>query len=130
MPTIVPAADSPRWQLAAETIAVKIRWFGLLLGFVFVNLYHPDDGHQAILNAILALGAVYTLLDTYFSLRGQVFLGQWPLLVSAMRGGGLPSRGSGVTVFVTNASRLRATSGATRASRQPEALSSGITRPP
>ena len=35
-----------------------------------------------------------------------------PLSVSAMRGGGLPSRGSGVTVFVTKASRLRATSGA------------------
>ena len=29
-----------------------------------------------------------------------------PLSVSAIRGGGLPSRGSGVTVFVTNASRL------------------------
>src|SRR5881396_3315370 len=47
-----------------------------------------------------------------------------PTSVSAMRTGALPSRGSGVTVFVTNASRLRATSGATSASRQPEALSS------
>ena len=46
--------------------------------------------------------------------------------VSAIRGGGFPSRGSGVTVFVTNASRLRATSGAVSASRQPLAFRSGI----
>jgi signal transduction histidine kinase len=73
----------PRWELAAETIAVKIRWFGLLLGYVLVNL---DSGHDSrlILNAILALGTVYTLLDTYFSVRGRVFLGRYPLSISAM----------------------------------------------
>src|SRR5207302_6407417 len=47
-----------------------------------------------------------------------------PTSVSAMRTGVLPSRGSGVTVLVTNASSERATSGAVNASRQPEALSS------
>src|SRR4029453_10059674 len=47
-----------------------------------------------------------------------------PTSVSAMRTGWFPSRGSGVTVLVTKASRLRATAGATSASRQPEALSS------
>src|SRR5439155_5945179 len=47
-----------------------------------------------------------------------------PTSVSAIRTGVFPSRGSGVTVFVTNASRLRATSGAMSASRHPEALSS------
>src|SRR5262245_13007933 len=52
-----------------------------------------------------------------------------PTSVSAMRTGALPSRGSGVTVFVTKASRLRATEGATSASRQPEALSSIEHRP-
>ena len=36
-----------------------------------------------------------------------------------MRTGGFPSRGSGVTVFVTNASSARAVSGAVSASRQP-----------
>ena len=41
-----------------------------------------------------------------------------------MRSGSLPSRGRGVTVLVTNASRLRATSGAVSASRHPLALSS------
>src|SRR5215212_7770950 len=47
-----------------------------------------------------------------------------PTSVSAIRTGALPSRPSGVTVFVTKASRLRATSGAVSASRQPLALSS------
>ena len=49
-----------------------------------------------------------------------------PTSVSAMRTGALPSRGSGVTVFVTNASSERATSGAVNASRQPLALRSLI----
>ena len=45
-----------------------------------------------------------------------------PASVSAIRTGRLPSRGCGVTVFVTNASSARATSGASSASRQPDAL--------
>ena len=78
-----PAASSP-WELAAETIAVKIRWFGLLVGYVLVNL-HPQDLHrQAVLNALLTLGLAYTLIDTYFSLRGRVFFGRSPLAVSGM----------------------------------------------
>ena len=32
------AAGLSRWELAAETIAVKIRWFGLLVGYALVNL--------------------------------------------------------------------------------------------
>src|SRR5204862_2646735 len=47
-----------------------------------------------------------------------------PTSVSAIRTGALPPRGSGVTVFVTNASSERATSGAVSASRQPEAFRS------
>lgn len=78
-PTTIPS----RWELAAETIAVKIRWFGLLVGYVLVNV---DSGShpRAVLNAILALGAVYALLDTYCSLRGRVFLGRYPLYISFM----------------------------------------------
>jgi signal transduction histidine kinase len=78
------AAVPPRWELAAETIAVKIRWFGLLVGFVFVNIDDRVEDRRLVLNAILALGAVYTLLDTYFSLRGKVFLGRFPLSISLM----------------------------------------------
>src|SRR5213596_2263109 len=47
-----------------------------------------------------------------------------PTSVSAMRTGGFPPRGSGVTVFVTKASSSPANSGAVSASRQPLALSS------
>lgn len=78
-----PVVASP-WELAAETIAVKIRWFGLLVGYVLVNLNGTDPNRQVVLNALLTLGLGYTLLDTYFSLRGRVFLGRSPLGVSFM----------------------------------------------
>jgi signal transduction histidine kinase len=72
-----------RWELAAEAIAVKIRWFGLALGYGLV-VFSPPDVDRAILAAILGVGAVYTLLDTIFSWRGQVFLGRSPLTISVM----------------------------------------------
>jgi signal transduction histidine kinase len=72
------------WELAAETIAVKIRWFGLFVGFVLVNLDPEAEPSQPFLNAILALGTAYTLLDTYYGLRGRVFLGSSPLFISLM----------------------------------------------
>src|SRR5262249_34174259 len=37
MATVRAQAGLSRWELAAETIAVKIRWFGLLVGYVLVN---------------------------------------------------------------------------------------------
>jgi signal transduction histidine kinase len=83
MATAQPAVLS-RWELAAEAIAVKIRWFGLLVGYVLVNASDPGDSHLPVLNAILALGVVYALLDTAYSLRGRVFLRRWPLLISFM----------------------------------------------
>ncbi len=78
------AAVPQRWELAAEMIAVKIRWFGLLFGYVLVNAGDPGEPRRLVLNAILSLGAVYALLDTYQSFRGRVFLGRFPLLISAM----------------------------------------------
>jgi signal transduction histidine kinase len=96
-----PAAAPSPWELAAEAIAVKIRWFGLLVGYFLVNLAGHAAGQRAVLNAILSLGAAYTLLDTWFSARGRVFLGRSPLVVSSMEalfigllcyfGGGLES---------------------------------------
>jgi signal transduction histidine kinase len=83
--TVSPAPLGPsRWELAAENIAVRIRWFGLLIGYLIVNLGMADDGWRPILNAILTLGAVYAVIDTYQSLRGRVFLGRFPLIISAM----------------------------------------------
>lgn len=72
-----------RWELAAETIAVKIRWFGILFGYLLVNVGVAGP-YRPVLNAILALGVGYALLDTAYSLRGRVFLRHWPLLVSLM----------------------------------------------
>ena len=73
-----------QWELAAETIAVKIRWFGLLVGYLLVNVGAARESHRAFLNAILALGTVYALVDTYYGLRGQVFLRRYPLIISLM----------------------------------------------
>lgn len=73
-----------RWELAAEAIAVKIRWFGLLVGYLLVNVLSAPDPYRPILNAILALGVVYALVDTYFSWTGRIFLGRYPLGISLM----------------------------------------------
>jgi two-component system NtrC family sensor kinase len=78
-----PAVPSP-WELDAENIAVKIRWFGLLVGYVLVNVDDHTADRQALLNAILTIGAGFTLLDTLYSVRGRVFLGRYPLIISAM----------------------------------------------
>jgi signal transduction histidine kinase len=72
------------WELAAENIAVKIRWFGLLIGYLLVNLNPHPAPRQALLNAILTLGAGFTILDTLASLRGRVFLGRYPLTITLM----------------------------------------------
>src|SRR5260370_32007983 len=78
----------PRWELAAENIAVKMRWIGVLVGYLLVNLGPADVGdqfaHRPVLNAILALGAIYTFIDSAFSLQGRVFLGRYPLAISAL----------------------------------------------
>ncbi len=53
------SSPSP-WALAAETIAVKIRWFGLLIGAVLVNIAQHPPERQFVLNAMLVLGLGYT----------------------------------------------------------------------
>jgi signal transduction histidine kinase len=84
MATNPVSAVPPRWELAAETIAVKIRWFGLLVGYVLVNIDGASADRRPILNAILTLGAAFTLLDTYQSYHGRVFLGRYPLAIAAL----------------------------------------------
>lgn len=80
-----PAANPPApWELAAENITVQIRWFGLLVGALLVNIEAHSPQQQLVLNAILTLGGVFTLLDTWYSLRGRVFLGDYPLAISLM----------------------------------------------
>ncbi len=77
-----------QWNLAAEAIAVKIRWFGVLIGVVLVETRAASLGAQLqslpALRIILALGAVYAAVDTYYSARGRIFLRHMPLLVSLL----------------------------------------------
>lgn len=83
--TTAVARDPSGWELAAESITVKIRWFGVVVGYLLVNfLDRPPETHRAVMNSILTLGATYALVDTLWSLRGRVFLSQWPLVISLM----------------------------------------------
>jgi len=72
------------WPLAVQVITVRIRWFGICVGYALVNLFGGEESNRSALNAILVLGAVYALLDTYYSVRGKAFLSDWPLFVSFM----------------------------------------------
>ena len=80
---LAPQPSDPDWDLAAESIAVKIRWFGLVAGVVIAFVGYPANG-QSPLYAILLLGLGYTGLDTYFFARGRVFLRDYPLVIAAM----------------------------------------------
>jgi len=71
------------WQLPAETITVRIHWFGICVGYLLVNVLGAPH-YRAELNGILTLGAVYALIDTWWSARGKVFLESWPLFISVM----------------------------------------------
>ena len=73
------------WPLAVQAITVRIRWFGICVGYGLVNLIGGGEAsNRGALDAILLLGAVFALLDTYYSLHGKVFLSEWPLFVSLM----------------------------------------------
>jgi signal transduction histidine kinase len=85
MTTAAESRDRPdaTWQLPAEGITVRIRWFGLCVGYLLVNFLAPS-ANQPTLNAILTLGAVYAFLDTLWGVRGKVFLRSAPLFISLM----------------------------------------------
>ncbi|HET6423006.1 MAG TPA: ATP-binding protein [Planctomycetaceae bacterium] len=71
------------WELEAQAITLRIRWFGIAVGYVLVNFLTNSPATFA-LNSILALGAVYALCDTWYSARGRIFLSEYPLSTSAM----------------------------------------------
>lgn len=79
-----PVTVPSRWELAAESVVVKMRWVGVVIGFVLVNVEAHPAANVAMLNGLLALGALYALLDTWFSYRGRVFLGDCPLAIGAL----------------------------------------------
>ncbi|MEO2035558.1 MAG: hypothetical protein ABGZ35_26060, partial [Planctomycetaceae bacterium] len=55
--------------LRAESITLRIRWFGLCVGYIIANvgglLNESVSRNQPALNAILTLGAVYAVIDTW-----------------------------------------------------------------
>lgn len=89
----VPPFSTLATDLDAEAISLRVRWFGIVLGLVIVNgpvaleTFGSGGGSETswiALNAILFLGAMFALLDTIWSGRGRVFLGDVPLFVSLM----------------------------------------------
>lgn len=77
------ALDSITRELQAESITVRIRGFGLCVGYLYVNLVIRETG-RAELNAMLTLGAVYALMDTVASLRGRILLAEYRIGISVM----------------------------------------------
>lgn len=83
VPVNPASRDDFSFDLSAEAITVRIRWFGLCVGYALVNFIGRET-NQPVLNGILTLGALYALVDTYWSYRGKVFLSDWPLVISLM----------------------------------------------
>lgn len=83
----IPANPKPTeplsWELATESIVVRIRWFGIVMGYVLA-LSRSGLHNTSAVCAFLALGAGYAALDTAFHRMGEVFLDRWPLFVSTM----------------------------------------------
>lgn len=71
-----------RIELAAESIVVAIRWFGLMVGVLLA--YFGGTAHPLPLTLILVLGLTYTTADTAFFLAGRVFLRNTPAVVAAL----------------------------------------------
>ena len=83
--TAISPRDDRSFELSAEAITVRIRWFGLAVGYALVNFLGRETSgthavlpewmsNRQVLNGILTLGAVFAIADTYFSLRGRVSL--------------------------------------------------------
>lgn len=79
---LAPRPDPGTLDLAAEAVALTIRWFGLAVGVLLANF--GTAPHPLRLNGLLALGLLFTALNTLFYTRGRVFLRDLPLAVSAL----------------------------------------------
>lgn len=69
--------------MGPETIVLKIRWIGVVLGLLWVNLA-PTLAHRAMLNGILLLGLGYALWDTWATMRGWRLAQRYPLIISLL----------------------------------------------
>ena len=75
--------DPSSREAQAESITVRIRWFGLCVGYLYVNLVQRESGRSE-LNGMLTLGAVYALMDTLASWKGKVLLAEYRIGISLM----------------------------------------------
>ena len=75
--------DPSSREAQAESITVRIRWFGLCVGYLYVNLVQRESGRPE-LNGMLTLGAVYALMDTLASWKGKVLLAEYRIGISLM----------------------------------------------
>ncbi|RLT04891.1 MAG: two-component sensor histidine kinase [Planctomycetota bacterium] len=88
-PSFKAAAAAARYfdpasrEAQAESITVRIRWFGLCVGYLYVNLVERSTGRPE-LNGMLTLGAIYALLDTLASWKGKVLLKEYRIGISLM----------------------------------------------
>jgi two-component system, NtrC family, sensor kinase len=83
MQSMAEITERSRWELAAESTVVKLRWFGIVMGYILVQTRTGLHDPWAV-RAFLALGAGYAALDLAFWRMGEVILKSWPLLVSFM----------------------------------------------
>ena len=63
--------ERSRWELAAESTVVKLRWFGIVMGYILVQTRTGLHDPWAV-RAFLALGAGYAALDLAFWRMGEV----------------------------------------------------------
>ncbi len=82
-PMAAALTERSRWELSAESAVVKLRWFGVVMGYILVQTRTGLHDPWAV-RAFLALGAGYAALDLAFWRIGEVFLKRWPLFVSLM----------------------------------------------
>jgi two-component system NtrC family sensor kinase len=75
--------ERTRWELAAESVVVRLRWFGVVMGYILVQTRTGLHDPWAV-RAFLALGAGYAALDLAFWWMGEVILKRLPLFVSLM----------------------------------------------
>jgi signal transduction histidine kinase len=77
------AIERSRWLLAAESTVVKLRWFGVVMGYILVQTRTGLHNPSAV-RAFLALGAGYAALELAFWRMGEVILKDWPRFVALM----------------------------------------------
>ena len=71
-------------ELSAEGVVIQIRWTGLVFGFLLANTSPGARQTALTLDLLLAVGLVFTTLDTWFFRQKSIFLGKYPLFISMM----------------------------------------------